>query len=193
MSIASTAVATDELPADVRFPGVDALFAQLAALAALDDVDSIVVGDVSAADFRAVEEKRDSSGRGYHLFYLAEIRCLIITVPTFRHVQLHLVPYNEIRKQMTRMGVEAWVDTGDTAYPLPPPNNASGEGDSGGYPRVGYGPVRWPTRVMEAGYSQSMPSLRAKMRWWFAASNRQVKMVVLVKMSTPEAEIHIGE
>ncbi|CAK7272741.1 hypothetical protein SEPCBS57363_005302, partial [Sporothrix epigloea] len=40
---------------------------------------------------------------------------------------------------------------------------------------------QWPTIVFEAGYSQSEESLRAKMSWWFQASNHNAKIVVLAK------------
>ncbi len=40
----------------------------------------------------------------------------------------------------------------------------------------------WPTLVIEAGYTQSLPSLRSKMRWWFNESNGDVKIVVLAKL-----------
>lgn len=43
-------------------------------------------------------------------------------------------------------------------------------------------PNAWPTLVVETGLSQSLESLRAKMRWWFSASDLAVNIVVLVKL-----------
>lgn len=40
----------------------------------------------------------------------------------------------------------------------------------------------WPTLVIEAGVSQSLPDLRSTIRWWFAASEHAVKIVLLVKI-----------
>ncbi|CAI4219750.1 unnamed protein product [Parascedosporium putredinis] len=49
----------------------------------------------------------------------------------------------------------------------------------------------FPTLVIEAGYSQSWASLRAKGRWWFEASDYAVKIVLLVKMDRSIAQIRI--
>lgn len=39
----------------------------------------------------------------------------------------------------------------------------------------------WPTIVVEGGYTQSLESLRAKIRFWFARSAHSVKIAVLAK------------
>jgi hypothetical protein len=71
-------------------------------------------------------------------------------------------------------------------------NGSSGEGDSDGYPY----PIRgggndWPSIVIEAGFSQSLNGLRSRMRWWFAASNHQVKIVLLSKIYPTASPQHI--
>ena len=43
------------------------------------------------------------------------------------------------------------------------------------------GPDDWPTLVVEAGHSESLNRLRDDMRWWFLASNHDVKIVILAK------------
>ncbi|KAM7183797.1 hypothetical protein V8F33_013376 [Rhypophila sp. PSN 637] len=48
-----------------------------------------------------------------------------------------------------------------------------------------------PTLVIEAGFSQTMDELRNDMRWWFNASNHDVKIVLLVKMYLQNKEIWI--
>lgn len=62
------------------------------------------------------------------------------------------------------------------------PGGDGGEGDSSGGPV----PVRglndsWPTLVIEAGTSESLSALHDDMRWWFSASNHDVKIVLLAK------------
>ena len=47
----------------------------------------------------------------------------------------------------------------------------------------------WPTLVVEAGYTQSMESLRKKMAWWFDHSNHQVQIVILAKLNHRRREI----
>lgn len=58
------------------------------------------------------------------------------------------------------------------------------EGDSTGGPE----PQRaakdaWPTLVLEAGFSQSLESLRLAMRRWFSLSNHEVKIILLAKFN----------
>jgi len=69
---------------------------------------------------------------------------------------------------------------------------AQGEGDSGRKPftKRPLG-TDFPTLVIEAGYSQSWASLRAKGRWWFESSDYAVKIVLLMKMDRSTAQIRI--
>lgn len=58
-----------------------------------------------------------------------------------------------------------------------------GEGDSTGGPipqRKGCN--KWPTLVVKSGYSESLNELHNDMQWWFAASNHDVKIVILAKL-----------
>ncbi|CAK7211095.1 hypothetical protein SCUCBS95973_001014 [Sporothrix curviconia] len=62
---------------------------------------------------------------------------------------------------------------------------ASAEGDSSGgshFRASLHNGQMWLTLAIESGASQSLPSLRAKGQWWFAASNYHMKVVTLVKL-----------
>lgn len=89
-----------------------------------------------------------------------------------------------IERQVENMGLDdALIPVGGARYKRE--NNAgdiitSGEGDS--CIRVRGTPQKWPSLVIEAGYTQSAESLRIKARWWFATSQHEVKVVILVKM-----------
>ncbi len=74
----------------------------------------------------------------------------------------------------------SWTQIGAATYRG---GGDSGEGDSAAGPR----PARafkeaWPTLVIEAGDSESHRRLRKDMRWWFNASNHDVKIVLLAKL-----------
>lgn len=59
---------------------------------------------------------------------------------------------------------------------------SAGEGDSCRKPRLlRPEPHQYPTLVIEAGWTQSLPELQEKARLWFAASRGDVKIVILVK------------
>ncbi|KAI5867323.1 hypothetical protein GGS23DRAFT_592645 [Durotheca rogersii] len=63
-------------------------------------------------------------------------------------------------------------------------SDSSGEPDACFMPSVrGSDPNGWPTLVIETGVTQLLRSLHRKMRWWFAASNHTVEIVLLVKVS----------
>ncbi len=89
------------------------------------------------------------------------------------------------------MGLEdAWRDYGATKFPQGQghQDGSRGEGDSSGGPR----PQRnwgWPTLVIEAGDSSTIEMLLGRMRWWFSASNHQVKIVLLAKLDRPGRRI----
>lgn len=86
--------------------------------------------------------------------------------------------------ELSRRGIESsWYSIGAPTYRgRGNHRDDRGEGDSSGgpYPERAF-PGGWPTLVIEAGYSQSLTSLRMRKDWWFSASDHQVKIVLLVK------------
>ncbi|KOS40132.1 hypothetical protein ACN38_g9013 [Penicillium nordicum] len=42
--------------------------------------------------------------------------------------------------------------------------------------------LQWPTMVVETGVAESLPRLRQNARWWFGASNREVRIVVIISI-----------
>jgi len=62
------------------------------------------------------------------------------------------------------------------------PAGGGGEGDSTGGPAAERGKKGgWPTLVINAGYTEPLRELHNDMRWWFSASDHQVKIVLLAK------------
>ncbi|CAK7228505.1 hypothetical protein SCUCBS95973_006903 [Sporothrix curviconia] len=193
--ISSTATldGASTLVPDVLFSGVDALFQRLAAVPVSSECDGIVVGHLSAKNFRAIEDERDRRGRHYRFFFLPEAACVIITIPTGPHERAHAVMYQFVDRAIQRMGLESYQWDMIAASKFTGPGGASGEGDSsGGPPFTHDGSVRtWPTVVIQSGVTQTLPLLRVKARWWFAASNYHMKEVVLVKVHTATSKIQI--
>lgn len=178
----------DEAPPDILFTDVAAVFARLAELD--DDDDTLVVGHVSPSAFRALETERDRRGQHCRLFYRPETECIVITVPTLSHSEMHIILFLEIRDTMVAMGThDDWRPIGNTTHNAA--NGSSGQGDSAGSPFSGRSGNDWPTLVIEAGFSQTLPSLHAKMRWWFAVSSHGVHVVILVKMHRAQETMHI--
>jgi hypothetical protein len=97
------------------------------------------------------------------------------------HERLHLRLNLYISQNIGTMGLlEQW--NLDGASNLRAQNGDGSEGDSTGGPDPERsGPTAWPTLVIEAGYSESLEALRNDVRWWFSASNHQVKIVALAK------------
>ncbi len=85
-----------------------------------------------------------------------------------------------------------WVAEGNTTFRRSRghPGGDSREGDSTGGPQPERGlNGAWPTLVIEAGDSESLPALRNDMRWWFSASNHDVKIVLLAKFDHSSRQI----
>ncbi|KAI9163568.1 hypothetical protein HJFPF1_05185 [Paramyrothecium foliicola] len=75
---------------------------------------------------------------------------------------------------------------------LPGAGVGAGEADTSGCPvPARLGPGLWPTLVIESGCSQPLLALQRDMRWWFSASNYQVKIVLLVKLNRTDNSISI--
>ncbi len=133
---------------------------------------------ISEDIYQKIEAWRDRSGRRSRLFYLAELQLLIITIPTAVHESLHAFLYTKFDRQLGELGLVAqWIPKQSSSFSF---GGSSAESDSSGGPRDTRGRgSNWPTLVIESGYSQSWPSLRLKMRWWFGASAGQVSFLLL--------------
>lgn len=94
---------------------------------------------------------------------------------------LHCILYEKFRDKVpTRENT--WRTKAATTFRA---SRDRGEGDSTGGPipeRRGHD--KWPTFVIEAGVSESLAQLRLDMQWWFAASNHDVKIVLLAKLDS---------
>ncbi|SPO04780.1 uncharacterized protein DNG_07465 [Cephalotrichum gorgonifer] len=85
----------------------------------------------------------------------------------------------------------AWVSMGSTTlWAHGHLGGDLGEGDSSGGPAPQReGDLDWPTLVIEAGVSETLSELRGDMRWWFGASDHQVKIVLLAKLIQTERTV----
>ncbi|CAG9938261.1 unnamed protein product [Clonostachys rosea f. rosea IK726] len=146
--------------------------------------DAIYVKGVNATSFKLLEDFRNSSNRKYRFkrYYLAD-ELLIITIPTRTHEIMHVNLMQLVTGRIILMGLEEyWQGTAAITFKSLH-GGSKGEGDSGGgplEPNESY-KGKWPTLVIEAGYSMSIGALRQEMRWWFHASDHRVKIVLLMK------------
>jgi len=82
-----------------------------------------------------------------------------------------------------------WRSTG---YPSRNKNGKGKAGDSAFTPRKGRPDgSRWPTIVFESGVSESRPRLRTDAGWWMANSSGDVKIVLLLHVSSPKKRIFL--
>lgn len=85
----------------------------------------------------------------------------------------------------------AWRPFGSSLYrENGHPGGDVGEGDSTGGPLPYAKDLdSWPTLVIEAGDSESLPALRHDIRWWFDKSHHDVNIVLLAKFDHCRHEI----
>lgn len=143
--------------------------------------------------FAEFEQERDARRRKVRIRrYLAAAEILILTIPTAIHEGLHRLLDHRIAFQIYRMGLESTLQPmgSVTLRAMGHPNGDGGEGDStsGPFPERA-GATAWPTLVIEAGHSETLGELRKDMRWWFAASGHQVKIVLLAKFHAEQKDI----
>ncbi|VUC24273.1 unnamed protein product [Clonostachys rosea] len=157
--------------------------------------DVLYVEGVSAEDFANIEKLRGEN-LPFRLknFSQAE-RLLIITVPTLCNERMHSTLYDYIKYEIAAMGLRySWSNL--NAATMRAENGGSVvEGDSAGVPTGPNGDAqRWPTLVIEGGYSQSINALVRQAKSWFIASQHQVKIVLLMKLNrSPPGEIIIEQ
>ncbi|KAL1901522.1 hypothetical protein Sste5346_001929 [Sporothrix stenoceras] len=157
------------------------------------NTDTLVVSNVSPTDFQALEAKRKTSEQRYRFSYFADTKAAILTAPTAAHEQMHIALYIHLMDAMCKMEVlDDWQWTASATVRAA--TGSSGEADTAGSPVHYRQEEGWPTLVVQTGTgssSQTMHALRQKARWWFTASHRQVKVVLLVSISVQEAKLRI--
>ena len=164
---------------DMSFTTAESVFTRLEATSG----DVLTVSNVTVRALQDIDHEREVRGRKVRLFYFADHKMLIITIPTGPHEELHTNLEKWYLAEVGRMGlISSWRRTAARRYSGLSSTSSSGEGDSGGQPL----PARrhkgaWPTLIFESGYSQTLESLRMKMRFWFAQSDHEVKIVLLAK------------
>jgi hypothetical protein len=145
---------------------------------------------VTAEDLALIDNERTSRRSRIRIKrYYAKHGLLLIAIPTAFHELSHANLYMEIATKIARMGLDdQWTGTGATTHETAAGD--MGEADSTGRPRfTRRGHDSWPTLVIESGVSDSLQALRDDMRWWFSASDHQVKIVILVKLDVTERHI----
>ncbi|KAI5863545.1 hypothetical protein GGS23DRAFT_567522 [Durotheca rogersii] len=179
-------VSSQDAQPTVRFTTAAELFEQIDSVPG----DILIVTNVSRQDFTAIEHERETRRRKIRFRrYYASTQILIVTIPTIIHEQLHRRLYEGLCFQVNSAGLwEDWSSLGGATFREGRPSGNSGEGDSSGGPRSA-GRGAWPTLVIEAGVSESLRQLQEDMRWWFAASNHDVKIVILAKSGRSQNRI----
>ncbi|KAI0894028.1 hypothetical protein F4806DRAFT_503782 [Annulohypoxylon nitens] len=149
--------------------------------------DSLIITDVTPQDFADLDEQRTVRGGGFRWRrYYAESQILIVAIPTHAHEMLHCILYEKFRDKVPARE-STWRTKAATTFTA---NQDRGEGDSTGGPiPERRGRDEWPTLVIEAGVSESLAQLRSDMQWWFAASNHDVKIVLLAKLDNDQRMI----
>ena len=191
----SAKLKTTDLPTSQANASSPMIFTNLEDLFGLLDAtadDCLEVNQVSADNFRAIEERRDYKGCHYRFFYEHQTALLLITIPISPHEVMHSWLASSVDIKADAMGLRAQlIPTNSTTYR----STSSGvleislEGDSSRSLNPRTTPNRWPVLIIEAGYSQTIQQLRMRARAWFLSSNFEVKIVVLAKMLVSERRI----
>ncbi|KAI1145645.1 hypothetical protein F4825DRAFT_457296 [Nemania diffusa] len=176
-TVASDVDQRDGMPT-IRFTNAEALFDAVIQIQG----DFLIVQNVPPADSEdlCLREKRPFRIRRYY----ANQGLLILTIPTDLHEVLHLELWNEYSDKLVQNNQRRdWKAIGSTTFRSRGHlGGDGGEADSSGGPVSKRGPKgSWPTLVMEAGDSESSSALRDDMKWWFSASNHNVKIVLLTR------------
>jgi hypothetical protein len=145
---------------------------------------------------KQIEAGRERRRRKFRFHFRPEQKLLQITVPSYPH-EVICGAINEIAiVAFSQMGLRTndFGFVGATTYRGKGGSggDGSGEGDSAFVPASRmWTKDKWPSFVVEAGLSESLSSLRSDMRWWFQASQHEVKIVLLAKLYRDTREIRL--
>ncbi|KAL1982153.1 hypothetical protein VTN96DRAFT_1688 [Rasamsonia emersonii] len=146
-----------------------------------DENQHLSFSHVTPKQFETIEEHRVDLGRGVSFTYFGDIETLIIKLPSQVHERAHCMFGERMVRAVTAMqlGPEEFAGYGATKYVGE--NASSKEGDSSWKNlRVRSNKGDWPTLVIEAGMSESMPRLHTDARWWIEHSAGKVNIVLLI-------------
>ncbi|KAH8812946.1 hypothetical protein F5884DRAFT_832518 [Xylogone sp. PMI_703] len=180
-------------PISFRYSGIDDLLQRVLET----KHDSLTVVEVSQTEFNKIALKARQPDATFRVsLYIAEMRTVIIIAPLPIHEQLHRTLDDIVTRETNNMNLFQELDpVGSGLYQRL--NNAgqrisAGQGDSARKPNTPRprGDA-FPTIVIEGGYRQSLPSLRAEARWWFWVSAHDVRIAVIAKLFLQRGEILI--
>ncbi|KPM35829.1 hypothetical protein AK830_g10744 [Neonectria ditissima] len=141
---------------------------------------------ISPDGFREWNEQRETHRMWRLFFYSAETKTLIIKFPSESHEILHHRIYGKLSFCLINNGLQRQArGMGATTHFMRQNGRliAAGEGDSS----LVVVPVsrknRFPSVVVETGWPQFMPAVRAKVHWWFDVSQGAVRIVLLAILS----------
>ncbi|EPE06839.1 dead deah box dna helicase [Ophiostoma piceae UAMH 11346] len=154
--------------------------------------DFVVFQGVEPATFPKVEAARERRGSKVRFHYYPAHQRLLVTTPNLPHEIVHGKLTAAIYRDLGHMGLRD-ID-------LEPAGSTTclGSGGSSAEPDASFMPTvrsndpgEWPTLVIETGVNQSLESLHTKMRWWYAAADHAVKIVLLIKTSLASRSVLI--
>lgn len=159
--------------------------------------DGLIVAGVPATAVGDLDREREARGQHVRFLFLAKQKTLFVTIPTPVHKSMHSYLGDCLILHIAQMGLfNSWESVSASRFPAKfrssGDGDGSGEADGGGKPWPEQaGENQWPTIVIEAGFTQTLPSLHQKMRFWFSRSSHDVKIVVLLKAFPDSASKHI--
>ncbi|KAK4210414.1 hypothetical protein QBC37DRAFT_34833 [Rhypophila decipiens] len=161
------------------FEGVLKLFNKLKKIWEKEENDYVSFKGITLEDFKAIDKSRDRRRLIYRFDYDEETELLVVKIPNNLHTRIRLRLYELYIRQTDP---EAWESTGSTQFhAVIRGKTVRKEPDSSGMPFKRDEIYRWPTPVVQTGYSESIGSLRRDMRRWFEASKHDVKIVLLIQ------------
>lgn len=157
--------------------------------------DAYRASRVTPSQLKAVLRERERRDRKIRFWYVDDARLLLVTIPSMHHECTSRYFFSEVSRQLMGMSlVDKLIPCGATTHSGRGAGGISGmgEGDESWVPlstRPGSG--AWPSLVIEVGVTQTLPEMRAKAQLWFRLSNFEVKIVLLVKLSSAQRSMTV--
>lgn len=157
-------------------------------IAGLSNQQFLVFSDVTQDDLIKIDSERPKYTR---VTYYKDINLFIVKLmPSVKHEAAHVNFGKKMTGKIIGMGMSE-DDLWATGAGLFQGSSASKEGDTSFKPPSRTNETDWPTIVIEAGLSESLPKLRCDAKWWLTNSSGDVKIVIIILITSQNKSLRI--
>lgn len=153
----------------------------------------VLLSHVPATIVDSEIDNRRLFGKGTRIFYHEDIRKLILKLPSRPHY-LAITRMNKlIERHRSAIGLDEQLDSILSSSVSDPPYKKEPDGSWIPASLPAGRTDKWPSMILEVGYSESLKRLRVDAAWWLCRSKGEVKIAIIMSINTQKPHIIIEQ